>query len=132
MLARNLKWTLVFSLAIWVAAISFFIFFGHVVLIDPDQEGFLLRFLLLEIMTGVALYGVMLIYQRCDHSKDAVIKLGIWGSAIGLFLDSFAIWHHSIFLPNLSNGQVMAFTIWLGCAYALYLMIPVWMRRVKN
>ncbi|MFP7202576.1 DUF5367 family protein [Lysinibacillus halotolerans] len=46
------------------------------------------------------------------------------GTVIGLILDSFSLAnYHSIF-SKLDDSQVIAFTVWMSFAYALYLIIP--------
>ncbi|WP_407062082.1 DUF5367 family protein [Bacillus cabrialesii] len=85
----------------------------------------LLNFLLLEACTALVLCLVFFLYQKLDQSQYAVIKLGVWGSAIGLFIDTISLWNHPIIFPALSKGQVIAFAIWMVCAYAMYLLIPL-------
>ncbi|WP_411807274.1 hypothetical protein [Bacillus mojavensis] len=46
-----------------------------------------------------------------------------WGSS--LFIDTFFLWNHAFILPALSEGQEIAFAIWMVCAYAIYLFIPL-------
>ncbi|MDE1455371.1 DUF5367 family protein, partial [Bacillus paralicheniformis] len=71
------------------------------------------------------LYAVILAYRRVDKSRFAAVKLGIVGSAVGLCLDTFSLWHHSLIFPALSKGQVIGFAVWMVFAYAMYLMIPL-------
>ncbi|MED0586570.1 DUF5367 family protein [Bacillus subtilis] len=94
-------------------------------LTDPAEEAFLPNFLLLEAGTALVLYLVFFLYQKLDRSQYAVIKLGIWGSAVGLLLDTISLWHHPLIFPALSKGQVIAFAIWMVCAYGMYLLIPL-------
>ncbi|ASB88949.1 DUF5367 family protein [Bacillus sonorensis] len=125
MFTQKLGLALLFSFLVWLGATMFFVWFGDLVLVDPGQHSFLVRFLLLEAGTFVLLYAVLFFYQKLDQSRYAVIKLGIWGSAVGLFMDTFSVWNHSLIFPELSQGQVIAFTIWMVCAYAMYLIIPL-------
>ena len=67
--------------------------------------------------------------QKLDTTKYAVIKLGICGTAIGLTLDSYILYHSSNLFSQLSSQQIMSFTIWMVIAYALYLIIPFVMER---
>ncbi|MFC8149549.1 DUF5367 family protein [Bacillus paralicheniformis] len=124
MLTEKLGLTLVFSFVVWLGATVFFMLFGSAVLAEPGQDAFMLRFLLLEAGTFALLYAVILAYRRVDKSRFAAVKLGIVGSAVGLFLDTFSLWHHSWILPALSKGQVSGFAVWMVFAYAMYLMIP--------
>ncbi len=87
---------------------------------------------LLELGTAIALYFVMWLYQKLDTSKYAVIKLGICGTAIGLTLDSYILYHSSNIFSQLTSQQIMSFTIWMVIAYALYLIIPFVMERKKT
>lgn len=91
--------------------------FGDAVLTDPAEEAFLPNFLLLGAGTALVLCFVFFLYQKLDQSQFAVIKLGIWGSAVGLLMDTISLWNHPLILPALSKGQVIAFAIWMVCAY---------------
>lgn len=123
--------TILFSVGIWFAASTFFFLFGSVVLVEITSHSFFKVLVSLEIGTAVALYLVMWLYQKIDSSRYAVIKLGIFGTGIGLFLDSFILYYSSSIFPQLSSQQIISFTIWMVLAYALYLFIPIWMER-KN
>ncbi|QFY84836.1 hypothetical protein D0819_05075 [Bacillus subtilis] len=92
-------------------------------LTDPAEEAFLPNFLLLEAGTALVLCLVFFLYQKLDQSQFAVIKLGIWGSAVGLLIDTISLWN----LPHLPGfiKQVIAFAIWMVCAYCMYLLIPL-------
>ncbi|MDZ5669799.1 DUF5367 family protein [Bacillus stercoris] len=94
-------------------------------LTDPAEEAFLTSFLLLEGGTAIVLCLVFFLYQKLDRSQYAVIKLGIWGSAVGLLIDTISLWNHPLIFPALSKGQVIAFAIWMVCAYGMYLLIPL-------
>ncbi|MGC2879291.1 hypothetical protein NYE22_12350 [Bacillus sp. FSL K6-1560] len=82
-------------------------------LTDPAEEAFLPNFLLLGAGTALVLCFVFFLYQ----SQFEVIKLGIWGSAVGLLIDTISLWNHPLIFPALSKGQVIAFAIWMVCAY---------------
>lgn len=125
MFTQKLRLVLTFSFLVWLGATLFFAQFGDAVLTDPAEEPFLLNFLLLEAGTALVLCLVFFLYQKLDQSQYAVIKLGIWGSAVGLLIDTFSLWNHPILFPALSKGQVIAFAIWMVCAYAMYLLIPL-------
>ncbi|UOY89369.1 DUF5367 family protein [Bacillus glycinifermentans] len=125
MFTERIGLALLFSFLVWLGATMFFVLFGELVLADPGEQHFFVNFLLLEAGTFVILYAVLSLYQKLDRSRYAAVKLGIWGSAAGLFIDTFSLWNHSMIFPKLSQGQVIAFAIWLVCAYAMYLMIPL-------
>nr|WP_214286557.1 DUF5367 family protein [Bacillus subtilis] len=91
--------------------------FGDAVLTDPAEEAFLPNFLLLGAGTALVLCFVFFLYQKLDQSQFAVIKLGIWGSAVGLLMDTISLWNHPLVLPALSKGQIIAFAIWMVCTY---------------
>ncbi|MGG4110659.1 DUF5367 family protein [Bacillus subtilis] len=93
-------------------------------LTDPAEEAFLPNFLLLGAGTALVLCFVFFLYQKLDQSQFAVIKLGIWGSAVGLLIDTISLWNHPLIFPALSKSQVIAFAIWMVCAYGMYLLIP--------
>ncbi|MCY7791422.1 hypothetical protein MOB66_21270 [Bacillus haynesii] len=65
----------------------------------PGQDDFMLRFLLLEAGTFAVLYAVMLVCRHVDKSRFAAAKLGIVGSAVGLFLDAFLFMESFTDLP---------------------------------
>nr|WP_214288546.1 DUF5367 family protein [Bacillus subtilis] len=114
-----------FSFLVWLGATLFFVLFGDAVLTDPAEEAFLPNFLLLGAGTALVLCLVFFLYQKLDQSQFAVIKLGIWGSAVGLLMDTISLWNHPLIFPALSKGQVIAFAIWMVCAYCMYLLIPL-------
>lgn len=66
-------------------------------LTDPAEEAFLPNFLLLGAGTALVLCLVFFLYQKLDQSQFVVIKLGIWGSAVGLLIDTISLWN----LPHL-------------------------------
>ncbi|MGI2749999.1 hypothetical protein ACRS52_15225 [Bacillus cytotoxicus] len=123
--------TIIFSIGVWFMASLFFILFGSYVLVEITSSLFLPMLLILEIGTAVALYVVLRFYQKIDSSRYAAIKLGIFGTGIGLFLDSFLLYYASTLFPQLSLQQMISFTIWMVFAYVLYLFIPVWMERKR-
>ncbi|AWC32363.1 hypothetical protein ACRS6Y_00905 [Bacillus cytotoxicus] len=123
--------TIIFSIGVWFMASLFFILFGSYVLVEITSSLFLPMLLILEIGTAIALYVVLWFYQKIDSSRYAAIKLGIFGTGIGLFLDSFLLYYASTLFPQLSLQQMISFTIWMVFAYVLYLFIPVWMERKR-
>ncbi|CAJ1002298.1 MULTISPECIES: hypothetical protein [Bacillales] len=129
MFSEKLGLTLLFSILVWLGATLFFVFFGSMVLVDPYQQDFFMRFLLLEIATAVVLYIVFVIFRKLDPSPYAVVKLGLIGSAVGLIIDAFVLWNRDVFFSGLSSEQLLAFTIWMSFAYGLYLLIPLFMRK---
>jgi len=128
------KWgvTLLFSILIWLGATVFFVFFGSMVLVDPNEQSFLLRFALLEAATCMVLYGVFLVFRKLDPSPYAVVRLGLIGSAVGLLIDACVLWNRNVLFPQLSSEQLLAFTIWMAFAYGLYLLIPLFMEKGKK
>ncbi|WP_226640168.1 MULTISPECIES: DUF5367 family protein [Bacillus cereus group] len=129
---NNKLWlTILFSIGVWFFASAFFIIFGSSVLLEYTSNRFFLQIALLELGTAIALYFVMWLYQKLDTSKYAVIKLGICGTAIGLTLDSYILYHSSNIFSQLTSQQIMSFTIWMVIAYALYLIIPFVMERKR-
>ncbi|MFN2747460.1 MULTISPECIES: DUF5367 family protein [Bacillus] len=129
MFTEKLGLALVFSFLVWLGAAGFFMLFGESVLAEPGEDTFWSRFLLLEAGTFVVLYAILRFYQRIDQSRFAALKLGIWGSLIGLFLDAFSLWNHSLIFPALTKGKVIGFAIWMVFAYAMYLTIPLLMEK---
>ncbi|ABS21716.1 hypothetical protein ACQVUL_01360 [Bacillus cytotoxicus] len=123
--------TIIFSIGVWFMASLFFILFGSYVLVEITSSLFLPMLLILEIGTAIALYVVLGFYQKIDSSRYAAIKLGIFGTGIGLFLDSFLLYYASTLFPQLSLQQMISFTIWMVFVYVLYLFIPVWMERKR-
>ncbi|EMA6341817.1 hypothetical protein ACO11K_000058 [Bacillus cytotoxicus] len=123
--------TIIFSIGVWFMASLFFILFGSYVLVEITSSLFLPMLLILEIGTAIALCVVLRFYQKIDSSRYAAIKLGIFGTGIGLFLDSFLLYYASTLFPQLSLQQILSFTIWMVFAYVLYLFIPIWMERKR-
>lgn len=132
---NKLSFTMLCALFVWAGATLFFFLFGHRVLVEPASGHYWLTLLLLEIGTAVLLYVVTLLYIRFDRKPNAAIKFAICGTAVGLFLDTFSVSYHSSVFANLSEGQVIAFTAWMSCAYALYITIPLlvhYSKEIKN
>ncbi|MGC4378723.1 DUF5367 family protein [Fictibacillus sp. Mic-4] len=124
MFTQKLGLAVLFSLMVWFGATLFFLFFGDSVLVIIEDKRFLTRFVILEAITAFLLATVVLIYKKLDKTSYAGIKFGIFGTVIGLFLDTFTVWNHNIFFPHLSEGQFISFIIWMIFAYVLYLLIP--------
>ncbi|AWC28331.1 hypothetical protein [Bacillus cytotoxicus] len=123
--------TIIFSIGVWFMASLFFILFGSYVLVEITSSLFPPMLLILEIGTAIALYVVLGFYQKIDSSRYAAIKLGMFGTGIGLFLDSFLLYYASTLFSQLSLQQMISFTIWMVFVYVLYLFIPVWMERKR-
>ncbi|CCQ92277.1 YnzE [[Clostridium] ultunense Esp] len=132
MFFQKIGLTLLFALFVWGFATAFFVLFGPIFLVDPDHERFLPVFLLLEMSTALLLYLVILCYTRIDRTPNAATKFGVWGAAAGLFLDTFSLWQHTLFFPTLSSGQLLSFAIWMVCAYAIYLILPLFVDHKKQ
>lgn len=112
------------GVVVWICAIMFFVCFGEFVLFSPGTNEFLISTILLLIGTVLLLWGVTYIYAKIDQSENSPLRFGMMGTIIGLIFDSFSLAnYHSIF-PNLDDKQVIAFTVWMSFAYALYLIIP--------
>lgn len=109
---------------VWFFATMFYVLFGDHVLFGPGTENFITNILLLIIGTGLLLWGATYIYLLFDKSKHAPLKFGIIGTIIGLTLDTFSLAKHDVVFPKLEEPQVIAFTVWMSFAYALYLFIP--------
>lgn len=131
MLKTNAGMTIFCSLLVWAAATGFFRYLGPTLLVSPQDPRFPLLYLLLETFTGLALFAAFLVYRKLDRSAFAAARLGVTGSIIGLLLDSFSLWQHNLVFPQFSSGQLVAFAVWMPFAYALYLLIPLWMDRQK-
>ncbi|MGG2092725.1 DUF5367 family protein [Bacillus sp. S13(2024)] len=128
---EKLSLTILFSVGIWMGATAFFFLFGKFVLVSITSSMFITRLIILEIATAVALYGIMLLYKRLDPSQYSTIKLGIFGTAIGLFLDTFIIYYSSHIFSALSSQQILSFVAWMLLAYVLYLLLPIWIERTS-
>ncbi|MFC3884433.1 DUF5367 family protein [Bacillus songklensis] len=121
-----LEWFLViaWSMIIWAGATLFFVYAGPYVLVATSSPRFFLIFVALEAVTALLIFLAVFFYIKIDRSKKAVLKCGIAGSAVGLFLDTFSLWNHSALFSRLAHDQMMSFTIWMSFAYSLFLLIP--------
>ncbi|KOP79415.1 DUF5367 domain-containing protein [Cytobacillus solani] len=124
--------TVLWGVIVWFLATLFFVLFGKQVLFSPGTASFVISTLILIAGTGVLLFAVTSLYLFFDRSKNAAIKFGIIGTIIGLSLDTFSIAYHQIIFPELSHSQIIAFTVWMSFAYALYLIIPILINEVKK
>lgn len=129
---KKILFPMTWAVLLWASATTFFVLFGHQVLVDPSLSSFWPTLILLEAGTAVCLYLLSLLYIRFDSSANALLIFALCGTATGLFLDTFSISYHSRFFPALSSGQVIAFTAWMSCAYALYITIPLLMHYSRN
>jgi len=118
--------TMLFSVLIWFSATLFFFFFGKFVLVNIGSPRFIPILLVLEVATAILLFFVMIYYKKIDTAPYSSIKLGVYGTAIGLFLDTFILCYSSYIFPELSSQQISSLIIWMFLAYAIYLIIPVW------
>lgn len=128
----------IWGVLVWICAILFFVFFGEYVLFSPETNDFLISTILLLIGTGILLWGITYVYSKFDRSENSPLRFGMMGTVIGLIFDSFSLAnYHSIF-SKLDDSQVIAFTVWMSFAYALYLIIPAFInfsqksRQTKN
>ncbi|MGD8191246.1 DUF5367 family protein [Brevibacillus ginsengisoli] len=129
----NRYWyTAVWGLAVWLLATIFFRLFGEYVLFHPDTSAFLISTSLLSLGTGGVLFAATRTYMRSDQSDHAALRFGVIGTGIGLLLDTFSLANHSVIFPKLDDAQVIAFTVWITFAYALYLFIPAMMNQKRN
>lgn len=112
------------GIIVWFFATLFFILFGEDVLHRPGTKPFVVSTVLLIIGTGLLLVIVTKLYLLLDRSKNAALRLGIIGTIVGLILDTFSLSSHDYVFPQLSDSQIIAFTVWMSFAYALYLIIP--------
>ncbi|MEK3934356.1 DUF5367 family protein [Sporosarcina sp. FSL W7-1349] len=122
------------GIVIWFFATLFFVFFGEHVLFSPGTENYSSSILLLVIGTGLLIWGITYIYLLFDKTKNAPLKFGIIGTFIGLSLDAFSLSKNNLIFPKLDDPQIIAFTVWMSFAYALYLFIPaiINQQRTKN
>lgn len=112
------------SVLVWLFATLFFVFFGKKVLFSPDSDPFFMSLFLLTAGTAILLLAVTFLYSLFDQSKNATLKFGLIGTAVGLTLDAFSLANHRYIFPELNESQIIAFTVWMSFAYALYLIIP--------
>ncbi|TCZ79887.1 hypothetical protein E0485_03180 [Paenibacillus albiflavus] len=116
--------TLLWGLGVWLCATLFFIFLGKFVLYTPGTSSFTISIILLLAGTAVLLWGITHIYVLFDKTNHAALRFGIIGSILGLFLDTFSLSFHRTIFPLLEESQIIAFSAWMSCAYALFLVIP--------
>lgn len=122
----------IWGVCIWAAAISLFMLFGADLLPDPAEDRFFLLWLGLEAVTALLIYGAALLYTRFHPAPHAGLSFGVYGSTVGLLLDTFVIWKHNFFFPAFSQDQLLSFVIWMSFAYALFLSLPQWVDRRKQ
>jgi len=124
--------TIIWGILIWLMATMFFSFFGEEVLYSPGEKPFPLVTALLLLGTAGALWAAAYLYTLFDHAGDALIKFAVIGTAIGLALDTFSLANYRFVFPALSETQMISFSVWMSCAYAIYLAVPCAMHRYKN
>ncbi len=121
---KDYLFTAIWGIFIWLFAILFFRFFGEYILFSPATNQFIFSTFLLLAGTSLLLAGVTYLYLCCDTTSHAAIKFGVSGTVIGLVLDTFSLSYHHIVFPTFDEAQVIAFTVWMSFAYALFLVIP--------
>lgn len=121
---RGYLFTALWGIVVWFFATLFFVLFGKQVLFSPGSSSFVMSILLLIVGTAILLVGMTFFYLLFDKSENSSLKFGLIGTIIGLTLDTFSLSNHRYIFPNLSDSQVVAFTVWMSFAYALYLIIP--------
>lgn len=113
------------GIAMWAVATLFFILFGNWVLVDTENPQFGASLFLLEALTALVLIGLALVVRlRLFREPGSATRLGFIGAAVGLLLDTFAIWYRDSVFTKFDEGQHHAFTIWMTLAYALFLLVP--------
>lgn len=126
---KNYVFTIVWGIIVWSLATLFFRLFGDKVLFSPVSNEFIFSTITLLLGTAMLLFGVINLYLFFDKSTNAPLKFGVIGTIIGLILDTFSISNHHLVFPTLNEAQVIAFTIWMSFAYALYLLIPLFLSK---
>lgn len=121
---KSYLFTAMWGITVWLLATFFFRFFGEKILFSPMSNEFIFSIITLLLVTAALLFGVIYLYLFFDKSNNAALKFGIIGTIIGLMLDTFSLSNHHLVFPTLDDAQVIAFTIWMSFAYALYLLIP--------
>lgn len=121
---RGYLFTALWAVVVWFFATLFFVIFGKQVLFRPGSSSFVMSTLLLIVGTAILLVGITFFYLLFDKSENASLRFGLIGTIIGLILDTFTLSNHDYIFPNLSDSQIVAFTVWMSFAYALYLIIP--------
>ncbi|MFO1445095.1 DUF5367 family protein [Bacillus sp. Bva_UNVM-123] len=117
---------------VWLFATIFFKFFGEHVLFSPGTNDFIISIILLLVGTSALLFGITYVYLLFDKTNNAALKFGVFGTIIGLALDTFSLSNHHLVFPNLNDSQVIAFTAWMSFAYALYLFIPLMINQKRG
>lgn len=129
---RSYLLTALWGVVVWFFATLFFVLFGKHVLYSPGTPPFKTNIIILVAVTGILLFAVTFLYQHFDKSKNAALKFGLIGTFLGLILDSFSLSNYYLIFPKLNESQIIAFTVWMSCAYALYLMIPTIMNVLQR
>ncbi|MBK3494146.1 DUF5367 family protein [Viridibacillus sp. YIM B01967] len=124
--------TALWGILIWVFVTVFFIYFGEHVLFSPGTNSFVISLFLLLVGTGFLLVGVTCLYLLFDKSDNSPLKFGLVGTTIGLILDTFSLSNHHFIFPELDDSQVIAFAAWMSFAYALYLLIPTLIYKLRK
>lgn len=126
---KSYLFTAMWGVLVWLFATLFFRFYGEYVLFSPATNEFISSIFLLLVGTSVLLCSVTYLYLLFDKTTNAPLKFGIIGTIIGLTLDTFSLSNHHIIFPALNDSQIIAFTVWMSFAYALYLFIPFMFNR---
>ncbi|MBD8007563.1 DUF5367 family protein [Bacillus norwichensis] len=122
---KGYLFTAMWGVLVWLFATLFFRFFGERVLFSPVTDEFVISIFLLLVGTSILLCGVTYVYLLFDKANNAPLKFGVIGTIIGLALDTFTLSNHDMVFPTLDDSQMIAFTVWMSFAYALYLVIPL-------
>jgi hypothetical protein len=113
------------GIGVWAIAILFFLLFGDYVLLEVGDPYFGASLFLLEMLSFFLLIGMALIVRlKLFHERGAATRFGFIATAVGLLLDTVAVWHRQDVFPAFSEGQHHAFTVWMTLAYALTLLVP--------
>jgi Family of unknown function (DUF5367) len=129
---KRYLFTALWGIFVWLFATLFFVFFGKQVLFSIGTSSFIISISLLIIGTAILLFVVTSIYLLFDKTENAALKFGLIGTIIGLTLDTFSLSNHRFIFPQLGESQLITFTVWMSCAYALYLLIPTFMNQRKK
>lgn len=107
-----------------VRCYTIFVLFGDAVLTDPAEEPFCWTFFSWK-------RAPLSFYALCSFSIKNSINHSTLSSSLaygdqrsGYWLTRFPL-ESSHHLPGTIKGQVIAFAIWMVCAYAMYLLIPL-------
>ncbi|OCA82752.1 DUF5367 family protein [Pseudobacillus wudalianchiensis] len=117
---------------VWLFATLFFVFFGERVLFSPGSASFFISLSLLISGTALLLWMITFLYSLFDQSKNAALTFGLIGTIVGLTFDAFSLANHHYVFPHLSDSKIIAFTVWMSFAYALYLIIPAVLNEWKK